>query len=179
MNSLDSVQMESMDLGAFEVLGFGAYEVLGPWCRWRWKSADYAEYEIHIALGASNNLLHSRNVLQSQETASQVPLPNRGTLSRKVQSQRLICFSQARSQPLGLQWQQLIANLVKLVAAFFILQLRSIFSIFSLYTKRNNFSKGSVDRMVIGIFCSDTVFVQLNQFSQILSRQCCLPPCRW
>ena len=29
-------------------------------------------------------------------------------------------------------------------------------------------------RMVIGIFCSDTVFVQLNQFSQILSRQCCL-----
>ena len=30
-------------------------------------------------------------------------------------------------------------------------------------------------RMVIGIFCSDTVFVQLNQFSQILSRQCCLP----
>ena len=30
--------------------------------------------------------------------------------------------------------------------------------------------------MVIGIFCSDTdtVFVQLNQFSQILSRQCCL-----
>ena len=29
-------------------------------------------------------------------------------------------------------------------------------------------------RMVIWIFCSDTVFVQLNQFSQILSRQCCL-----
>ena len=29
-------------------------------------------------------------------------------------------------------------------------------------------------RMVIGIFCSDTVFVQLDQFSQILSRQCCL-----
>ena len=29
-------------------------------------------------------------------------------------------------------------------------------------------------RMVIGIFFSDTVFVQLNQFSQILSRQCCL-----
>ena len=33
-------------------------------------------------------------------------------------------------------------------------------------------------RMVIGIFCSDidTVFVQLNQYSQILRRQCCLPP---
>ena len=32
-------------------------------------------------------------------------------------------------------------------------------------------------RMVIGIFCSDTdtVFVQLNQYSQILRRQCCLP----
>ena len=29
-------------------------------------------------------------------------------------------------------------------------------------------------RMVIGIFCSDTVFVQLNQYSQILRRQCCL-----
>ena len=27
-------------------------------------------------------------------------------------------------------------------------------------------------RMDIGIFCSDTVFVQLNQYSQILSRQC-------
>ena len=159
MNSLDSVQMESMDLGAYEVLGFGAYEVLGPWCRWRWKSADYAEYEIHIALGASNNFYFIVEMF---------------CRARKVQSQRLICFSQARSQPLGLQWQQLIANLVKLVAAFFILQLRSIFSIFSLYTKRNNFSKGSEDRMVIGIFCSDTVFVQLNQFSQILSRQCCL-----
>ena len=29
-------------------------------------------------------------------------------------------------------------------------------------------------RMVIGIFCTDTVFVQLNQYSQILRRQCCL-----
>ena len=33
-------------------------------------------------------------------------------------------------------------------------------------------------RMVIGIFCSDTVFVQLNQYSRILWRQCCLrQPC--
>ena len=32
-------------------------------------------------------------------------------------------------------------------------------------------------RMVIGIFCSDTVFVQLNQYSQILRRQCCLLQC--
>ena len=38
---------------------------------------------------------------------------------------------------------QLIANLVTLVAVFF-LQLRSILSIFCIYTKRNNFSKGSV-----------------------------------
>merc|ERR1711994_188150 len=41
---------------------------------------------------------------------------------------------------------------------------------------QSNFKQGprfSI-RMVIGIFCSDTVFVQLNQFSQILSRQCCL-----
>ena len=29
-------------------------------------------------------------------------------------------------------------------------------------------------RMVIGIFCSDTVFVQLNQYSQILRRHYCL-----
>ena len=29
-------------------------------------------------------------------------------------------------------------------------------------------------RMVIGIFCSDTLFVQLNQYSQTLRRQCCL-----
>ena len=29
-------------------------------------------------------------------------------------------------------------------------------------------------RMVIGIFCSDVVFVQLNQYSQILRRQCSL-----
>ena len=29
-------------------------------------------------------------------------------------------------------------------------------------------------RMVIGIFCSVTVFVQLNQYSQIPRRQCCL-----
>ena len=30
--------------------------------------------------------------------------------------------------------------------------------------------------MVIGTFRSDTVFLQLNQYSQILRRQCCLPP---
>ena len=164
MNSLDSVQMESMDLGAFEVLGFGAYEVLGPWCRWRWKSADYAEYEIHIALGASNNLLHSRNVLQSQETASQVPLPNRGTLSRKVQSQRLICFSQARSQPLGLQWQQLIANLVKLVAAFWFFSF-DLFSPFLAFTQSAITSPKAVKtEWLLGSFVLiHTVFVQLNQ----------------
>ena len=86
LKSLDLVHMKSLDLDADED---GKVQIM--------------QYEIHIALGASNNLLHSRNVLQSQETASQVPLPNRGTLSRKVQSQRLICFSQARSQPLGLQ----------------------------------------------------------------------------
>ena len=44
--SLDWVQMKFLDFGTAE-------EVLGPWCRWRWKSADYAEHEIHIALGAS------------------------------------------------------------------------------------------------------------------------------
>ena len=31
-------------------------------------------------------------------------------------------------------------------------------------------------RMVIGIFCSDTVFVQLNQYSQLLRRQCKFGP---
>ena len=34
-------------------------------------------------------------------------------------------------------------------------------------------------RTFFGIFCSDDVFVQLNQYSQILRRQCCLPPSKF
>ena len=87
--SLDWVQKKSLDLGADED---GKVQIMQP------------EHEIHIALGASYTLLHSRNVLHSQESASQVLLPNCGDPAcLKVQSRGLICFSQARSQPLGLQ----------------------------------------------------------------------------